>query len=139
MSSIYPLSTPEITRRRRDLAPNEQAAFEAFGKAVFADGALPVKTKQIIAVAVAHVTQNAGRTDGSDLGRLRDASRRRLCSFNADARYALGGGETSERFRPVSGCWSTLFEWLSGPQARRALLRLRGRMSHRKHIPRGRA
>jgi AhpD family alkylhydroperoxidase len=57
MSSIYPLSTPEITRRRRDLAPNEQAAFEAFGKAVFADGALPVKTKQIIAVAVAHVTQ----------------------------------------------------------------------------------
>jgi alkylhydroperoxidase family enzyme len=39
------------------LAPNEQAAFEAFGKAVFADGALPVKTKQIIAVAVAHVTQ----------------------------------------------------------------------------------
>ena len=57
MSSIYPLSTPEIARRRRDLAPNQQAAFEAFGKAVFADGALSAKTKQIIAVAVAHVTQ----------------------------------------------------------------------------------
>ena len=28
-----------------------------FGKAVFADGALPAKVKQIIAVAVAHVTQ----------------------------------------------------------------------------------
>lgn len=57
MSSIYPLSTPEIARRRRDLAPDQQAAFEAFGKAVFADGALSANTKQIIAVAVAHVTQ----------------------------------------------------------------------------------
>ena len=57
MSSIYPLATPEIARRRRDLASNQQAAFEAFGKAVFADGALSAKTKQIIAVAVAHVTQ----------------------------------------------------------------------------------
>ena len=57
MSSIYPLSTPEIARKRRDLATNQQSAFEAFGKAVFADGALSVKVKQIIAVAVAHVTQ----------------------------------------------------------------------------------
>jgi AhpD family alkylhydroperoxidase len=57
MNSIYPSSTPEIVRKRRDLAPNQHAAFEAFGKAVFADGALPAKTKQIIAVAVAHVTQ----------------------------------------------------------------------------------
>lgn len=57
MNSIYPPSTSEIARRRRDLAPNQQAAFEAFGKAVFADGALSAKTKQIIAVAVAHVTQ----------------------------------------------------------------------------------
>jgi AhpD family alkylhydroperoxidase len=57
MSSIYPPATPEIARRRRDLAPNQQAALEELGKAVFADGALPTKTKQIIAVAVAHVTQ----------------------------------------------------------------------------------
>src|SRR5690349_24460138 len=57
MSSLYPLSTPEIAHKRRDLAPNQQAAFDAFGKAVFADGALPAKVKQIIAVAVAHVTQ----------------------------------------------------------------------------------
>ena len=57
MSLMYPLSTPEIARKRRDLAPNQQAAFEALGKAVFADGALPAKIKQIIAVAVAHVTQ----------------------------------------------------------------------------------
>ncbi len=57
MSSVYPLSTSEIARKRRDLAPNQQAAFDAFGKAVFADGALPAKIKQIVAVAVAHVTQ----------------------------------------------------------------------------------
>src|SRR5512143_2523582 len=57
MSSVYPLSTPKIARKRRDLAPNQQAAFDAFGKAVFADGALPAKIKQIVAVAVAHVTQ----------------------------------------------------------------------------------
>ncbi len=57
MSSFYKPSTPETARRRRDLAPNQQAAFDAFSKAVFADGALPAKTKQIIAVAVAHVTQ----------------------------------------------------------------------------------
>ncbi len=55
--AIYPQTTAEIARRRRELAPTHQAAFEAFGKAVFADGALPAKTKQIIAVAVAHVTQ----------------------------------------------------------------------------------
>jgi AhpD family alkylhydroperoxidase len=57
MSSIYPPSTPELARQRRDLAPHQQAAFEALGKAVFANGALPAKMKQVIAVAVAHVTQ----------------------------------------------------------------------------------
>ena len=56
MSSIDPPATPEIARRRRDLAPNRQAALEDLGKAVFSDGALPAKAKQIIAVAV-HVTQ----------------------------------------------------------------------------------
>ena len=56
MSSIYPLSTAETRHKRRDLTPNQQAAFEAFSNAVFADGALPAKIKQIIAVAVAHVT-----------------------------------------------------------------------------------
>jgi AhpD family alkylhydroperoxidase len=57
MSSISPPATSEIVRKRRDLAPGQQAAFEAFSKAVFADGVLPAKIKQIIAVAVAHVTQ----------------------------------------------------------------------------------
>ena len=54
---MYPSTTRELAQQRRDLVPEAQAAFDAFGKAVFADGALPAKVKQIIAVAVAHVTQ----------------------------------------------------------------------------------
>ena len=54
---IYPASSPGIARRRRELTPDIQAAFDTFSQAVFADGALPAKVKQLIAVAVAHVTQ----------------------------------------------------------------------------------
>ncbi len=54
---IYPNATSEIAQKRRDLAPGVIEAFKAFGDRVFADGALPQKTKQLIAVAVAHVTQ----------------------------------------------------------------------------------
>lgn len=49
--------TKELARQRAELAPDAQAAFKAFSTAVFADGALPKKMKQLIAVAVAHVTQ----------------------------------------------------------------------------------
>jgi AhpD family alkylhydroperoxidase len=41
----------------RDLSPSTEAAFQSFSRTAFADGALPTKVKQIIAVAVAHVTQ----------------------------------------------------------------------------------
>ncbi|TAM34782.1 MAG: carboxymuconolactone decarboxylase family protein [Burkholderiaceae bacterium] len=54
---LYPASTGEIAHKRRELAPKPLDAFKAFSAAVFADGALPGKTKQLIAVAVAHVTQ----------------------------------------------------------------------------------
>jgi AhpD family alkylhydroperoxidase len=54
---MYPPATREVAARRRELAPGAQSAFDAFGKAVFQDGALSAKMKQIIAVAVAHVTQ----------------------------------------------------------------------------------
>lgn len=57
MTDIYPPSTTELARKRRDLAPETDAAFKSFSQKVFAEGALPAKTKQIIAVAVAHVTQ----------------------------------------------------------------------------------
>jgi AhpD family alkylhydroperoxidase len=56
-NSMYPPATTEIAQKRRDLAPTIQSAFDAFNQQVFADGALPAKTKQLIAVAVAHVTQ----------------------------------------------------------------------------------
>src|SRR6476660_10331208 len=55
--AMYPPMSRAIAAKRRALTPETQAAFDAFGKAVFADGALPAKIKQIIAVAVAHVTQ----------------------------------------------------------------------------------
>jgi len=57
MAAVYPETSPEMARKRRELAPDVQTAFETFGRQVFADGALPTKTKQLIAVAVAHVTQ----------------------------------------------------------------------------------
>jgi len=56
-SAMYPDTTKELARKRRELAPDIYNAFRAFGERVFADGALPSKTKQLIAVAVAHVTQ----------------------------------------------------------------------------------
>lgn len=55
--TTYHTTTPEVAARRKALAPDVHGAFEEFSKAVFADGALPEKTKQLIAVAVAHVTQ----------------------------------------------------------------------------------
>ena len=55
--SVYPPSSPDLARKRRELAPDIQAAFHAFSELVFAEGALPVKTKQLIAVAAAHITQ----------------------------------------------------------------------------------
>jgi AhpD family alkylhydroperoxidase len=55
--AMYPATTRELHQKRRELAPDAYAAFRAFSQAVFADGALPAKTKQLIAVAVAHVTQ----------------------------------------------------------------------------------
>jgi AhpD family alkylhydroperoxidase len=55
--SVYHPTTPAQAQRRKALAPGAHDAFQAFSQAVFADGALPEKTKQLIAVAVAHVTQ----------------------------------------------------------------------------------
>jgi AhpD family alkylhydroperoxidase len=55
--SMYPETTRELHTKRRELAPETYAAFRAFSQKVFADGALPSKTKELIAVAVAHVTQ----------------------------------------------------------------------------------
>ena len=55
--TVYHPATPELSALRRQLAPGVHEAFEDFGRAVFAHGALDRRTKQLIAVAVAHVTQ----------------------------------------------------------------------------------
>jgi AhpD family alkylhydroperoxidase len=55
--TVYPVGTPEIAQRRKELAPEVHEAFVKFSRAVFSPGALPEKTKQLIAVAVAHTTQ----------------------------------------------------------------------------------
>ena len=56
-NDIFPHATPELTATRERLAPDVHDAFTAFSQSVFADGALPAKVKQLIAVAAAHVTQ----------------------------------------------------------------------------------
>ncbi|MCG3181825.1 MAG: hypothetical protein BIFFINMI_04260 [Phycisphaerae bacterium] len=54
---LYPPVSRELSQQRRQLAPKPAEAFKAFSLSVFAEGVLPAKTKQLIAVAVAHVTQ----------------------------------------------------------------------------------
>lgn len=54
---IYPTDTAALAQRRKELTPGAEKAFKTFSQTVFADGALDAKTKQLIAVAVAHVTQ----------------------------------------------------------------------------------
>ena len=56
-NQLYPETTKEISEKRTALAPEIAEAFRNFSKAVFKEGALPEKSKQLIAVAVAHVTQ----------------------------------------------------------------------------------
>jgi len=55
--NLYPKPTKALSDQRRDLAPDVEEAFRAFSRAVFQDSALSRKTKQLIAVAVSHVTQ----------------------------------------------------------------------------------
>jgi AhpD family alkylhydroperoxidase len=50
-------ATADLAKRRAELAPAAHDAFQAFSRQVFAEGTLDRKTKQLIAVAVAHVTQ----------------------------------------------------------------------------------
>lgn len=54
---MYPVASKEIAKKREEFAPETLNTFRAFSRQVFTDGALPSKTKELIAVAVAHVTQ----------------------------------------------------------------------------------
>jgi AhpD family alkylhydroperoxidase len=55
--TTYPLPTRSLARRRAEAAPEIYEAFQEFSRRTFAAGALPEKTKQLIAIAVAHTTQ----------------------------------------------------------------------------------
>lgn len=55
--AMYPEPSVDISHKRKELAPAPLEAFQNFSRTVFADGALPAVTKQLIAVAVAHTTQ----------------------------------------------------------------------------------
>ncbi|MRX49985.1 carboxymuconolactone decarboxylase family protein [Paracoccus sp. S-4012] len=75
MSDIrMPKPTLEIAQRRHALAPEADDAFKAFSKAVFAAGALDKRTKQLIAVAVAHVTQCPWCIEGHVKGARREGA-----------------------------------------------------------------
>jgi AhpD family alkylhydroperoxidase len=54
---IFPHATPQLAEMRKKLAPDLHDAFASFSERVFAQGALPTKTKQLIAIAAAHITQ----------------------------------------------------------------------------------
>jgi len=54
---MLPPASRKIARRRAELTPEAAEAFNNFSRAVFAEGELDAATKQLIAVAVAHVTQ----------------------------------------------------------------------------------
>ena len=56
-NSLYPAATSEMAKKREQLTPETLTAWRAFSRQVFTDGALSAKTKDLIAVAVAHVTQ----------------------------------------------------------------------------------
>ena len=51
---IFPQTTPALAATRKKLAPGIHEAFTSFSERVFADGALPVKTKQLIAIDELH-------------------------------------------------------------------------------------
>lgn len=54
---MYDAANMKKLKTMRELAPEGMAAFDALNAAVFKDGALSIKVKELIAVAVAVTTQ----------------------------------------------------------------------------------
>jgi AhpD family alkylhydroperoxidase len=73
---LYPTATRDIARLRRSLAPDAATAFHDFGAAVFSEGALSTRTKHLIAVAAAHVTQCPYCIKGHTRAALREGNSR---------------------------------------------------------------
>ena len=55
--NFYSAEGIKSLRKLRDFRPNLFKAFQEFDAKVFEDGAINVKTKELIAVAAAHITQ----------------------------------------------------------------------------------
>lgn len=62
--SLYPTATPEMAKKKADLAPHIVETWRTFSNSVFKAGALDEKTKQLIALGVSHVTQCANCIKG---------------------------------------------------------------------------
>jgi AhpD family alkylhydroperoxidase len=101
----YPKQTLELAEMWRNLGLDTEAAFRRSAKSTFSDGAISSDIKQLVAVAVAHVTQRsycitgshqsaaasgsgAPGADGSGLVASRNESRRCVRAFRANADYA---------------------------------------------------
>lgn len=74
---MFPPANRETHHKRSKLVPDVNTAFRKFSGEVFAEGALSEKTKQLMAVAVGHVTQCPycirGHTQGAqDSGATRE-------------------------------------------------------------------
>ena len=109
-----PAGDQRARRRSASRRPKPADAFKAFSKSVFAEGALTVKTKQLIAVAVAHVTQcpyciRGHTAPPSNRGRRRRKSwkpsgspprcamRRRLRTLGSGTRHNCGRQKQEKR------------------------------------------
>ncbi|MGD0289994.1 MAG: carboxymuconolactone decarboxylase family protein [Candidatus Binataceae bacterium] len=57
MAELFARDTIKSLRKLRLLKPDLFKSFMDFDQAVFKDGALPAKTKELMAVTAAHVTQ----------------------------------------------------------------------------------
>src|SRR5712671_267209 len=80
---MYNKENPAKIKRMNDLAPEVMKAFWAFDKAAVAEGVIPVKYKELIAVAVALTTQcpycidihsNSARKAGATEAELTEAA-----------------------------------------------------------------
>jgi AhpD family alkylhydroperoxidase len=74
--TLYPSSAGALSDTRKRLTPELHEAFQTFSQKVFASGALTTKTKQLIAVAVAHVTQCPYCIRGHTRAALREGASR---------------------------------------------------------------
>ncbi|GBD25396.1 hypothetical protein HRbin30_00715 [bacterium HR30] len=97
-------------RRLRELKPEMFRGFVDFERAVFRGGELPLKTKELIAIAVAHITQcpycidvhvkrakKAGASDGEIAEAIFVAMTLRAGGSFAHAAIALRAAEEADR------------------------------------------